>query len=114
MAVKGHVHVENHFCRMSSRWWSTGSPQGPNAITARRAVRILFSNTCQKMRGEKLVKVKKQRRLDINLHFLADARKLVLGSISRDPLDHLSVNLGVTGACKTGHSATVPLMPSRK
>ena len=49
----------------------------------------LFSNTCQKMRGGKHVKVKKRRCQDI-LHFRADARKLILGFIGT-PLDHLSV-----------------------
>ena len=41
---------------------------------------FFFSNTCQKMRGGKHVKVKKRRRQDI-LRFRADARKLILGSI---------------------------------
>ena len=49
------------------------------------------SNTCQKMRGGKHVKVKKRQRQDI-LRFRADAQKLILGSIGT-PLDHLSVNL---------------------
>ena len=50
---------------------------------------FFFSNTCQKMRGGKHVKVKKRWRQDI-LCFRADARKLILGSIGT-PLDHLSV-----------------------
>ena len=68
-----------------------GSIGGPNAIAAQRMARF-FSNTCQKMRGGKHVKVKKRRRQDI-LHFCcADAQKLILGSIET-PLDHLSVKI---------------------
>ena len=52
----------------------------PNAIAVQRPAR-LFSDTCQKMRGGKHVKVKKRRRQHI-LRFRADARKLILGSIS--------------------------------
>ena len=33
--------------------------RNPNAFIAQRAARFLFSNTCQKMRGGKHVKVKK-------------------------------------------------------
>ena len=50
-----------------------------------------FSNTCQKMRGGKHVKVKKWQRQD-TLRFRADAQKLILGSIGT-PLDHLNVNI---------------------
>ena len=67
-----------------------GVHRNPNAIAAQRAARF-FSNTCQKMRGGKHVKVKKQRCQDI-LCFRADAWKLILGSIGT-PLDHLSVNM---------------------
>ena len=56
-----------------------GVHRGPNAIAAQRVLR-LFSNTCQKMRDGKHVKVKKWQRQDI-LRFRADARKLILGSI---------------------------------
>ena len=80
--------MENYFYRVSSHWWSTGVHRDPNAIAAQRAVRF-FSNTCQKMRGGKHVKVKERRHEDI-LRFRADARKLILGSIGT-PLDHLSV-----------------------
>ena len=65
-----------------------GVHRDPNAIAAQRVAQF-FSNTCQKMRGGKHVKVKKRRRQDI-LRFRAAARKLVLGSIAT-PLDHLSV-----------------------
>ena len=65
-----------------------GVHMDPNAIAAQRAVRF-FSNTCQKMRGGKHVKVKERQREDI-LRFCADARKLILGSIGT-PLDNLSV-----------------------
>ena len=60
-------------------------------LTRLRATRgaIFFSNTCQKMRGVKHVKVKKRRRQDI-MRFRANARKLILGSIGT-PLDRLSV-----------------------
>ena len=68
-----------------------GVHRDPNAIAAQRAARF-FSNTCQKMRGGKHVKVKKWRRLDI-MRFRADVRKLILGSIGT-PLDHLSVKAG--------------------
>ena len=53
---------------------------------------FFFSNTCQKMRDGKHVKVKTRQLQDIFLRLRADARKLILGSI-RTPLDHLSVNL---------------------
>ena len=56
-----------------------GVHRDPNAIAAQRTAR-LFSNTCQKMRGGKHVKIKKQRRQDI-LRIRSDARKLILGSI---------------------------------
>ena len=65
-----------------------GVHRDPNAIAAQPAARF-YSNTCQKMRGGKHVKVKKWRREDI-LRFRAHARKLILGSIWT-PLDHLSV-----------------------
>ena len=77
--VKGHVYVENYFCRVSSRWWSMGVHKGPNAIAAQRAARF-FSNTCQRIPAGKHVKVKKRQRQDI-LRFRADARKLILGAI---------------------------------
>ena len=64
-----------------------GVHRDPNAIAGQRVTRF-FSNTCQKMRCGKHVKIKKQRRQDI-LCFLADARKL----ISPPPIDHLSVNI---------------------
>ena len=64
---------------VSFRWWSTGVHRDPNAIAAQRAARF-FSNTCQKMRGGKHVKVKKRQRQDI-LRFRTAARKLILGSI---------------------------------
>ena len=67
-----------------------GGPWDPNAIAAQRAARF-FSDTCQKMRGGKYVKVKKRRRQDI-LRFYADAWKLILGPIGT-PLDHLSVKI---------------------
>ena len=57
-----------------------GVHRDPNAIAAQCAARFFFSNTCQKMRGGKHVKVKKRRRQDI-LRFRADTRKLILGSI---------------------------------
>ena len=66
-----------------------GVHRDPNAIAAQRPVPF-FSNTCQKMRGGKHVKVKKRRCQDI-LRFRADPQKLILGSIGT-PLDHLSVN----------------------
>ena len=62
-----------------------GVHRDPNAIAAQRAVRF-FSNTCQKMRGGKHVKVKKRRRQNI----LVFALKTVKGSIGT-LLDHLSV-----------------------
>ena len=52
-----------------------------------------FSNTWQKMRGGKHVKVKKRRHKDILL-FRADAQTLILGSIGT-PLYHLSINTRV-------------------
>ena len=60
-----------------------GVHRDPYAIAAQREARV-FSNTCQKMRGGKHVKVKKRRRQDI-LHFRADARKLILGSTGTPP-----------------------------
>ena len=80
--------MENYFCRVSSRGWSRGVHRDPKAIAAQRAAQC-FSNTCQKMWGDKHVKVKKRRHQDI-LCFRADAQKLILGSIGT-PLDHLSV-----------------------
>ena len=56
-----------------------GVHRDPNAIAAQRVARF-FSNTCQKMRGVKHVKVKKRGRQDI-LRFRTSARKLILGSI---------------------------------
>ena len=68
-----------------------GVHRDPNAIAVQRPAR-LFSDTCQKMRGGKHVKVKKRRRQDI-LRFRADARKLILGSIGTPlPWPLLSVN----------------------
>ena len=55
-----------------------GIYRDPYAIAAQRAARFV-SNTCQKMRGGKDVKVKKRRRQDI-LGFRADPRKLILGT----------------------------------
>ena len=75
-----------------------GVHREPNAIATQRAAQI-FSNTCQKMRGGKHVKVKKRRRQDI-LRFRADVRKLILGSIGT-PLDHLSVNNNIPGQALT-------------
>ena len=72
-----------------------GVHRDPNAITAQRAARFV-SNTCQKMRGDKHVNVKKWRRQDI-LRFRASVRKLILGSIGT-PLDHLSVKQNECGA----------------
>ena len=55
-----------------------GVNRDPNAIAVQSATRF-FSNTCQKMRGGKHVKVKKwvRAKTDFRVH--------------RDPLDHLSV-----------------------
>ena len=83
-------------CKWKIIFWSSVVPlvviggvhRDPNAIAAQRAARF-FSNTCQKMRDGKHVKVKKRRRQDI-LSFRADTKKLILGSIGT-PLDHLSV-----------------------
>ena len=58
------MYVENYFCRVSSRRWSRGVHMDPYAIARQRAERF-FSNTCQKMRGGKHVKVKKRQRRDI-------------------------------------------------
>ena len=58
------MYVEKYFCRVSSRCWSTGVIRDPNAIAAQRAARFC-SNTCQKMRGGRHVKVKKRLRQDI-------------------------------------------------
>ena len=69
-----------------------GVHRDPNAIAGQREARF-FSNTCQKMRGGKQVKVKKRRRQDI-LRFCADARKLISGSIGT-LLDHLSVKMKI-------------------
>ena len=52
-----------------------GVHRDPNPIFAQRAA-WFFSNTCEKMRGGKHVKVKKRRRQDI-LRFRADAQKLI-------------------------------------
>ena len=60
-------------CRPVGGQW--GVHRDPNAIAAQRAARFL-SNTCQKMRGGKHVKVKTRRCQDI-LRFRADARKLI-------------------------------------
>ena len=56
-----------------------GDHSDPNAIAAQRASRF-FSNTCQKIRIDKHVKVKKGQRQDI-VRFRDDAQKLILRSI---------------------------------
>ena len=60
-----------------------GVHRDPNAIAVQRVARF-FSNTCQKMRGGKPVKVKKLQRQDI-LRFCASVRKLILGFIGTPP-----------------------------
>ena len=56
-----------------------GVHRDPNTIGVQCPVQ-LFSNTCQKMRGSKHVKVKKQQCQDI-LQFHTDMQKMILGSI---------------------------------
>ena len=68
-------------CRPVGQWGVHGDPNG---IAAQRAAQF-FSNTCQRMRGSKHVKVKKLQHQDI-LHFRTDVQKLILGSIGT-PLD---------------------------
>ena len=80
----------------------------PNAIAAQRAARFL-SNTCQKMRGGKHVKIKKRQRQD-TLRFRADARKLILGSIGT-PLDHLSIRF-LLYVCYTCELLVIPNNPA--
>ena len=60
-----------------------GVHRDPNAIAAKHAPQFV-SNTFQKMRGGKHVEVKKRQHQDI-LHFRADERKLILGSIGIAP-----------------------------
>ena len=87
--VKGHAYVDFFFFFFVERrpvGGQLGVHRDPNAIAVCGAI---FSNTCQKMRGGKHVKVKKGWRQDI-LRFRVDAQKLILGSIGT-PLDHLSV-----------------------
>ena len=77
------IATKDQRSRVSSRWWSTGSI-GTLTQLPRHARRYFFSNTCQKIRGGKHVKVKKRRRQDIlRLHAFR---------VHRNPLDHLSVN----------------------
>ena len=80
--------MENYFFECRPVGGQRGFHRDPNTIAAQRVARF-FSNTCQKMRGGKHVKVKKRRRQNI-LRFCADARKLILGSIGTT-FDHLSV-----------------------
>ena len=50
--VKGHVYVENNFCRVSSRWWSRGFHMIVTLTQLpRNARRDFVSNTFQKMQG---------------------------------------------------------------
>ena len=57
-----------------------GPHRDPSAIAAQPLVWFFFSNTSQKMRGGKHVKIKKQQRQNI-LRFCAGKQKLILGSI---------------------------------
>ena len=59
-------------CRPVGGQRGGGVHRDPYAIAAQRAARFFFSNTCQKMRGGKHVKVKKRRRQDILLRIHRD------------------------------------------
>ena len=74
------MYVENYFCRVSSRWWSTGVHRDLNAIAVQRTAR--FFKHIPKDAGGKHVTVKKRQRRDF-LRFRAgqtDSR------VHRDPL----------------------------